>query len=68
MELPGLCAIDWRAWLVYYRSSYTHLARDDDEHLLRDIIVRGVVEGTFRPVDSAVAGRAVLSILNWMVR
>src|SRR4051794_7273422 len=26
MELPGLFAIDWRASLVYYRSSCTHLA------------------------------------------
>ena len=42
--------------------------RDDYELMLRDIIVCGIADGTFRPVDSVVTGRAILSMLNWMVR
>ena len=42
--------------------------RGDYELMLRDIIVRDIADGAFRPVDSAVTGRAILSLLNWMVR
>jgi AcrR family transcriptional regulator len=38
------------------------------EHLLRSIIADGVAQGQFRDVDPAGAGRAVLSMLNWMAR
>ncbi len=42
--------------------------REHYEHLLREIIGDGVRQGRFRSVDSADTGRAVLSMLNWMVR
>ena len=42
--------------------------RRDYESLLRDLIARGVAQGTFRDLDPAVTARAVLSMLNWMVR
>lgn len=42
--------------------------RDAYEQLLRDLLTRGVEQGAFRCVDSAASGRAVLSLLNWMVR
>lgn len=42
--------------------------RDDYEQLLRAIIAEGVTRGEFRAMDVAAAGRAVLSMLNWMAR
>ena len=42
--------------------------RDNYEMLFRDIISAGITSGDFRPVDPAVASRAILSMLNWMVR
>ena len=42
--------------------------RDGYEQLLRDIVADGVASGEFRPLDVAAAGRAVLSMLNWMAR
>jgi TetR/AcrR family transcriptional regulator, cholesterol catabolism regulator len=44
------------------------LLRERYEHLLRGIIADGVQRGGFRDVDPASTGRAVLSMLNWMVR
>jgi AcrR family transcriptional regulator len=40
--------------------------RDRYEGILRDIIRQGIASGEFRPVDAAMAGRAVLSCLNWL--
>ena len=42
--------------------------RDRHEENLRAILRRGVEQGVFREVDVALAGRAVLSMLNWMIR
>jgi AcrR family transcriptional regulator len=42
--------------------------RERYEHLLREILSDGVAHGAFRATDSAGTGRAVLSMLNWMVR
>jgi AcrR family transcriptional regulator len=42
--------------------------RERYEHLLREIIAEGVARGEFRDVDPVSAGRAVLSLLNWMAR
>ncbi|KRC84767.1 TetR family transcriptional regulator [Achromobacter sp. Root83] len=42
--------------------------RDSYEKRLREVIAQGVAEGAFRALDVAAAGRAVLSMLNWMVR
>ena len=42
--------------------------RDRHEANLRTILRRGIEAGVFRPVDVALAGRAVLSMLNWMIR
>jgi len=42
--------------------------RERYEHLLRDIIAAGTAQGQFRAVEPATTGRAVLSMLNWMVR
>lgn len=42
--------------------------RDAHEGLLRQILADGVADGTFRGVDAAMTGRAVLSLLSWMVR
>ncbi|SEJ34542.1 MULTISPECIES: TetR/AcrR family transcriptional regulator [unclassified Achromobacter] len=42
--------------------------RDSYEKRLRAVIAQGVAEGAFRAQDVAATGRAVLSMLNWMVR
>jgi TetR/AcrR family transcriptional regulator, cholesterol catabolism regulator len=42
--------------------------RDAYEKLLRDILERGVRQGMVRDVNIASTGRAVLTMLNWMVR
>lgn len=42
--------------------------RDAHEGLLRRIIADGIADGSFRPVDVAMTGRAVLSLLSWMTR
>lgn len=42
--------------------------RDAHEGLLRKIISDGIADGSFRPVDIAMTGRAVLSLLSWMAR
>lgn len=42
--------------------------RREFEQRLRDIIAEGVESGDFAPVDPAMAGRLVLSGINWMHR
>jgi AcrR family transcriptional regulator len=42
--------------------------RDRYEGLLRSIIADGMDSGEFRAADAALAGRAVLSCLNWLHR
>lgn len=42
--------------------------RDEYEQLLRTVIAEGMGQGEFRSLDVAAAGRAVLSMLNWMAR
>ncbi|MCY1304699.1 hypothetical protein D9M70_544620 [compost metagenome] len=42
--------------------------RDGYEQRLRELIAQGVAEGVFRPLDVPATGRAMLSMLNWMVR
>lgn len=42
--------------------------RDAHERLLRGIIAAGIADGSFRAADPATVGRAVLSLLSWMVR
>ena len=42
--------------------------RDRHEANLRAILERGMAQGAFRPVEVARAGRAVLSLLSWMIR
>ncbi|SAI22026.1 TetR family transcriptional regulator [Bordetella ansorpii] len=42
--------------------------RDGYEALLREVLAEGVAQGHLRAVDVAATGRAVLSMLNWMVR
>ncbi len=42
--------------------------RDAHEGLLRGILEQGVTDGSFRGVDVAMTGRAVLSLLSWMAR
>lgn len=42
--------------------------RDQYEEMVRTVLQRGMEAGVFRQVDVALAGRAVLSLLNWMVR
>ena len=56
----GIRELNRRARAIALRDSY--------EALLRYIITAGIASGEFRPVDAAVASRAVLSMLNWMVR
>lgn len=46
----------------------TLVLRDRHEANLRVILQRGVDRGVFRGVEVALAGRAVLSLLNWMIR
>ncbi|MFG1357420.1 TetR/AcrR family transcriptional regulator [Xanthobacter pseudotagetidis] len=42
--------------------------RDAHEGLLRAIVAEGVADGSFRAMDVAMTGRAVLSLLSWMAR
>ncbi|MEP9351366.1 TetR/AcrR family transcriptional regulator [Xanthobacter sp. KR7-225] len=42
--------------------------RDAHEGQLRAIIAQGVADGSFRAMDVAMTGRAVLSLLSWMAR
>jgi len=42
--------------------------RDEYEHLLRDSITGAIETGEFRPVDAAMAGRMLLSMLNHISR
>lgn len=42
--------------------------RDEHEALLRQIIRNGIEQQVFSPMDVSMAGRAVLSMLNWMAR
>ncbi|MGH2503697.1 MAG: TetR/AcrR family transcriptional regulator, partial [Ktedonobacterales bacterium] len=42
--------------------------RERYERLLRAIIAEGARRRQFREVDPASAGRAILSMLNWMAR
>jgi len=42
--------------------------RDRYEALLRDILRDAIERGEFRPVDPSLAGRLVLSTLNWLPR
>jgi TetR/AcrR family transcriptional regulator, cholesterol catabolism regulator len=42
--------------------------RERYEQLLRELLAEGVARGQFRDVNPASTGRAVLSMLNWMVR
>lgn len=42
--------------------------RRDYELMLRAILQDGIDDGSFNTVDVAVTGRAILSMLNWMVR
>ena len=42
--------------------------RNAYEALLRDIVAAGVRSGRFRKVDVNITSRAILSMLNWMVR
>jgi TetR/AcrR family transcriptional regulator, cholesterol catabolism regulator len=42
--------------------------RDEYEARLRRIVADGMADGSFRRVDVATTGRAVLSMLNWMAR
>lgn len=65
----------FRCMLVSFSSMSAPLSRHDAvasresyEHLLRDIVAEGVRQGTFREVNPAATGRAVLSMLNWMAR
>ena len=41
--------------------------RDRFEHLWRDLIQQGLDEGVFRWVDSSLASKALLGVINWMV-
>ncbi|HEY0844520.1 MAG TPA: TetR/AcrR family transcriptional regulator [Noviherbaspirillum sp.] len=50
-----------------YRDEAMRL-RDQHERLLRDILAEGMASGAFRQADVMTTGRAVLSLLNWMVR
>ena len=56
----GIRHLNQRARAVYLRDQY--------EDVLRRILRDGVREGQFREIDPIVAGRAVLSVLNWMAR
>lgn len=42
--------------------------RDEHELFLRKIIKNGIDQGVFIEMDVSMAGRAVLSMLNWMAR
>jgi AcrR family transcriptional regulator len=65
----------FRCMLISYSGMAAPVSRHDAvalreryESLLRAIIAEGVRQGDFRDVDPAATGRAVLSMLNWMVR
>ncbi|MBI4697070.1 MAG: TetR/AcrR family transcriptional regulator [Gammaproteobacteria bacterium] len=44
------------------------VVRDRYEHLVREVLDRGVASGEFAVADVNMTARAILSMLNWMVR
>ncbi|TBH16057.1 TetR/AcrR family transcriptional regulator [Thermus thermamylovorans] len=50
------------------RRAQTVALRDRHEDNLRRILRWGMEQGAFRKVDVALTGRAILSMLNWMIR
>lgn len=56
----GMASSEFRAEAMTLRDGY--------ERQLRGIIEEGVSSGVFRNVDVVMTGRAVLSLLSWMVR
>lgn len=56
----GMASSEFRAEAMALRDGY--------ERQLRGIIEEGISSGTFRNVDVVMTGRAVLSLLSWMVR
>ena len=42
--------------------------RDEYEAILRELLTAGVEAGSFRPVDPALAAKALLGALNWTVK
>jgi len=57
----------WSGSEVDPRGAAVHL-RDEYEGLLRDCISAAIDKGEFRPVDAAMAGRMLLSMLNHISR
>ena len=57
----------WSGSDVDPRGAAVHL-RDEYEHMLRDCIAEAIDKGQFRPVDAAMAGRMLLSMLNHISR
>ena len=44
------------------------MARDAYEQGLRDIVVRGMEDGSFQPIDPKIAVFAILGAINWVAR
>jgi hypothetical protein len=42
--------------------------RDRYEAAVRELLEQGAAAGVFRPLDAAVAARAILGALNWTVK
>jgi AcrR family transcriptional regulator len=57
----------WSGSDIDPRSAAVYL-RDEYEHLLRDCITDAIKQGQFRPIDAAMAGRMLLSMLNHIAR
>ena len=52
--------------IVYGGELYSVGGREFEE--VRQEVADGIADGTFRTTDAAMVGRAVLSLLSWMVR
>ncbi|WP_038069237.1 TetR/AcrR family transcriptional regulator [Thermus scotoductus] len=50
------------------KRAVTIALRDRYEGKLRSILERGMALGVFRPLDVGLTARAILSLLNWMIR
>ncbi|RTH04927.1 TetR/AcrR family transcriptional regulator [Thermus scotoductus] len=50
------------------KRAVTIALRDRYEGMLRSILERGMALGVFRPLDVGLTARAILSLLNWMIR
>lgn len=65
-HLASVLLLEYRSLEPALRQQHI-LRRDQVEKLWRDLIIEGVEAGVFQCAEPSLAGRAILSVLNWTV-